>query len=148
MALAEPRVFSLLEQYRMKNLSVPIVVEGKNDVSSLRSIEFSGQIIQVNSGESILHFSENLAEEYGEIIILTDFDRKGKTLKRMIQNYLVSSGVKADTYLWDYFCKRSPIATVEELPSEVARIKREFGYYGALGAMDPYWRGRRLPNNK
>lgn len=138
MALAVPRVFSILEQYRMKNLSVPIVVEGKNDVSSLRSIEFTGPIIQVNSGESILNFSENLAEEYREIIILTDFDKKGKTLKRMIQEYLVSSGVKADTYLWDYFCKKSPIATVEELPSEVERIRRDFGYYGSPGAMDHY----------
>ncbi len=138
MALAEPRVFSILEQYRTKNLSVPIVVEGKNDVSSLRSIEFKGPIIQVNSGESILNFSENLAEEYREIIILTDFDRKGKTLKKMIQEYLVSSGVKADTYLWEYFCKKSPIATVEELPSEVERIKRDHGYYGFPGSVDAF----------
>ncbi len=136
MALAEPRVFSILEQYRTKNQSVPIVVEGKNDVSSLRSIEFTGEIIQVNSGSSILNFSENLAEEYREIIILTDFDRKGKTLKKMIQEYLLSSGVKADTYLWEYLCKRSPIATVEELPSEVERIRQNIGYYGAVGKSD------------
>lgn len=130
MALAEPRVFSILDNYRSKNLSVPIIVEGKNDVSCLRSIDFEGQIIQLNSGESLLNFSENLASEYSEIIILTDFDRKGKTLKKKIQNYLVSSGVKTDTYLWEYLCKRSPIATVEELPSEVERIKQNFGYYG------------------
>lgn len=130
MALAEPRVFSILDQYRSKNLSVPIIVEGKNDVSCLRRIDFEGRIIQVNSGESLLNFSENLASEYDEIIILTDFDRKGKTLKKMIQNYLVSSGVKADTYLWEYLCKKSPIATVEELPSEVERIRQNFGYYG------------------
>ncbi|HKJ97051.1 MAG TPA: toprim domain-containing protein [Thermoplasmataceae archaeon] len=136
MALAEPRVFSILEQYRMKNESVPIVVEGRNDISCLRSIDFTGKIVHVNSGSSILNFSENLAEEYSEIIILTDFDRKGKTLKKKIQNYLVSSGVKADTYLWEYLCKRSPIATVEELPSEVERIKRNFGYYGAPGTRD------------
>lgn len=131
MALDEPRVFSILEQYRTKNLSTPIVVEGKNDVASLRSIDFTGKIVQVNSGESILHFSENLAEEYREIIILTDFDRKGKTLKKRIQDYLLSSGVKTDTYLWEYLCKRSPIATVEELPSEVKRIRHNFGYYGS-----------------
>lgn len=132
MALAEPRVFSILDHYRSKNLSVPIIVEGKNDVSCLRRIDFEGRIIQVNSGESLLNFSENLASEFSEIIILTDFDRKGKTLKKMIQNYLVSLGVKTDTYLWEYFCKRSPIATVEELPSEVERIGQNFGYYGAL----------------
>lgn len=139
MALEEPRVFSILDHYRDRNQTVPIVVEGKNDVSCLRDIDFTGTLIQVNTGESLLNFSENLAAQYNEIIILTDFDRKGKLLKKRIQNYLISSGVKTDTYLWEYLCRRSPIATVEELPSEVERIKQNFGYYGAYGNSGARW---------
>lgn len=117
----EPRVITLVEKYIEKNNTVPIIVEGKNDVNSLRRINFAGEIIPVNLGRSILSFSEGIASAYDEVIILTDFDRKGKILKENIEKYLIGAGSRADTYLWEYFLKMSPISTVEELPSEIQR---------------------------
>lgn len=122
MSANEPKIITLMDKYIEKNDSVPIIVEGKNDVNSLRRINFAGEIIPVNLGSSLLNFSESIATSYGEVILLTDFDRKGRILKENIEKYLVSAGSKADTYLWEYLLKMSPISTVEELPSEILRV--------------------------
>lgn len=118
----EPKVITLMEKYIEKNTRIPIIVEGKNDVNSLRRINFAGEIIPVNLGSSLLNFSENIANLYDEVIILTDFDRKGRLLKENLVKYLNGAGSKADTYLWEYLLKMSPISTVEELPSEINRV--------------------------
>ena len=37
-----PGMLKIIEKYKEKNLEAPVVVEGKNDVQSLREIDFSG----------------------------------------------------------------------------------------------------------
>ncbi len=110
------RLLSVFEKYREKNLKVPILVEGKHDVSSLRRLEFSGEIISLNSGHSLLGKVEQISNSHNEVIILTDFDQKGVFLKRRLTNYLLSVGTSADIYLWNYISHYLPARTVEELP--------------------------------
>ncbi|WP_393971877.1 toprim domain-containing protein [Oxyplasma meridianum] len=116
-------MLKIIDKYREKNLDTPIVVEGKNDVQSLRKIEFSGEIIIFNSGLSIVRFSEELKERYNRIIILTDFDAKGRRLRDDIEKFFVSSGGKADTYLWEYLKRNAAVSTIEELPFAVSRSR-------------------------
>lgn len=125
----EPKIVQLLDKYRIKNSKIPIVVEGKKDVLTLRKMSFAGDIIPVNSGGSVLNFTESLAKCYDEVIILTDFDRRGKILKGEIEKYLINSGKVADIYLWDYMAKMMPISTVEELPFAVDRIVDDWVAY-------------------
>jgi 5S rRNA maturation endonuclease (ribonuclease M5) len=120
--MSEKRILKILEKYRVKNSRTPIVVEGKNDVASLRKLSFEGEIIQLNSGSSLLDFSETLGRSYKEIIILTDFDRKGMELKHRIEAYLVGSGCTVDSFLWNSLRKSMPVRTVEELPFATKRI--------------------------
>lgn len=120
--MGESRVIKILERYRAKNSSVPIIVEGRHDVESLRKIDFAGEIITVNAGTSLLTFSENISRAYKEVIILTDFDHKGHILKSSLERYLISSGCRADTDLWSSIRHMVPIRTVEELPFAVNRI--------------------------
>ena len=123
--MPENRVLKTLEKYRIKNQDVPIIVEGKNDLGCLRSLDFLGNIIILNSGNSLVHFSENVAETNDEVIILTDFDRKGVEIKKNLQIYMSGFGCHVDTDLWDTLRKYVPISTVEELPFAVQRIKND-----------------------
>ena len=120
--MPENRVLKTLEKYRIKNQDVPIIVEGKNDLGCLRSLEFEGNIIILNSGNSLVNFSESIAESNDEVIILTDFDRKGKEIKENLQRYMMGLGCHVDTDLWDTLRRYMPIRTVEELPFAVQRI--------------------------
>ncbi len=120
--MPENRVLKTLEKYRIKNQDVPIIVEGKNDLGCLRSLDFEGNIIILNSGNSLVNFSENVAESNDEVIILTDFDRKGVEIKENLQRYMMGLGCHVDTDLWDTLRRYVPIRTVEELPFAVQRI--------------------------
>lgn len=126
--MPENKVLKTLEKYRVKNEQVPIIVEGKNDMGCLRTLDFQGDIILVNGGSSLVNFSENVAEANDEVIILTDFDRKGIEIKKNIQKYMVGLGCRVDTLLWDTIRKYVPIRTVEELPFAVNRLLEENGY--------------------
>ncbi len=120
--MPENRVLKTLEKYRIKNQDVPIIVEGKNDLGCLRSLDFQGNIIILNRGSSLVNFSENVADSNEEVIILTDFDRKGVEIKKNIQRYMIGLDCHVDTDLWDTLRKYVPIRTVEELPFAVQRI--------------------------
>ncbi|MCL4334979.1 MAG: hypothetical protein M1402_02650 [Candidatus Thermoplasmatota archaeon] len=110
------RLLTFFDKYREKNLKVPIIVEGKRDISSLRKLDFRGEIILLNTGKSLMGKAEIISEEYKEVIILTDFDRKGVFLKNRIVTYLMSLGIQADLSLWNYVSKNMPARTVEQLP--------------------------------
>lgn len=120
--MPENRILKTLEKYRIKNQDVPIIVEGKNDLVCLRSLDFEGNIIIFNTGSSLVNFSENVAESNNEVIILTDFDRKGVEIKENIQRNMAVLGCRVDTDLWDTLRRYVPISTVEELPFAVQRI--------------------------
>lgn len=119
------KVLKTLEKYRAKNKEVPIIVEGRNDKGSLRRIEFPGDIIILNGGNSLVNFSENVAEENDEVIILTDFDRKGVDLKNTIERYMSGLGCQVDTKLWETIRRYGNIRTIEELPFAVQRMLDE-----------------------
>ena len=118
-------VLKTLEKYRLKNEEVPIIVEGKNDVGSLRNLEFQGDIIILNGGNTLVNFSENIATENDEVIILTDFDRKGVELKKNIQRYMMGFGCQVDTTLWETLRRYVNIKTIEELPFAVKKIQED-----------------------
>lgn len=119
--MPESTIIKALEQYRLRNLETPIVVEGKNDVECLRNLNFEGEIIILNSGETLVNFCDSLAEKHDKIIILTDFDRKGIELKKTMQIYLNGIGCQVDAELWKILRRYANIRTIEELPFAVDR---------------------------
>ncbi len=73
----------------------PIIVEGFNDTKALRNLGIEGEIIHLNRGDSIVVFCEKLRGR-SSAIILTDWDRKGGHLARIISDGLQANGVKYD----------------------------------------------------
>lgn len=120
--MPENTVIKALERYRLKNKEVPIIVEGKNDAECLRNLDFEGEVIILNSGESLVNFCDSVAGKYSEVILLTDFDRKGVELKGSIMRYLNGLGCQVDAELWKTLKRYANIRTIEELPFAVERI--------------------------
>ena len=105
------------------NKKVPIVVEGDKDVDALRKLGVTGEIIRYNKGMSLSNFCDSLAQKYRQIILLTDWDRKGGYLCFMLKKNL-ESRVKCLTRYREIFSKYSMTRTVEGLPSWIQTLHK------------------------
>jgi 5S rRNA maturation endonuclease (ribonuclease M5) len=102
-SLLQERIEELFEELCLFNETLPIIVEGKKDELALRKIGANGEIIKLNTGQSILNFCEELSRKYSEVIILTDWDSKGAQLfTKLIQNFKFNS-VKTVKKFWRDF---------------------------------------------
>lgn len=118
------QVMALIEEYREKNLHYPIIVEGERDFRSLRSLGFPGEIYKINSGHTLMEFSESIAEKHRMLILMMDFDEKGRELTGRLQVMLSSSGCTVDLELWTRTRNILNISAVEEMYSAVERMNK------------------------
>lgn len=86
----------ILELKTLAQEGAVIVVEGKRDAESLRLLGIKGDIRQA-SHQPLHEFAESLSRCGGEIILLTDWDKKGGFMARKIIKYLLSFGVMPNT---------------------------------------------------
>ena len=107
-----------------ENKRVPIIVEGEKDADALRRLGVVGKIIVINRGVSLIVFSDNIARKYSEVIILTDWDRKGGFLCHKIKRNL-EGRVSCNTYFREFFAKNSMVRTIEGLPSWLKTVKEK-----------------------
>jgi dTMP kinase len=110
-----------LTELKEENNKIPIIVEGEKDIKALKKLDITGKIYSVNAGISIIDFCDNIARKYKEIIILTDWDRKGGYICYSIKRNL-SGRVKCNTYYREIFAKNTMTKTVEGLPSWIKTI--------------------------
>ena len=99
-----------------ENKSIAVVVEGEKDVDALRKLGLTGEIITLNLGMTLIDFCDKIAEKYNEIIILTDWNRKGGFLYHTIERNL-EGRVKVNARYREIFSKNVMSRTLEGLPS-------------------------------
>jgi 5S rRNA maturation endonuclease (ribonuclease M5) len=116
----EEALFELGEE----NKTVPIIVEGDKDIEALRKLDITGEIIRFNVGLSIPDFCDMISQKYKNIILLTDWDRKGGYLCSTIKKNL-ESRVGCNTRYREIFAKRSMIRTLEGLPSWIETLRKK-----------------------
>jgi 5S rRNA maturation endonuclease (ribonuclease M5) len=116
----EEALFDLGEE----NKTVPIIVEGDKDIEALRKLDITGEIIRFNVGLSIPDFCDMISQKYKNIILLTDWDRKGGYLCSTIKKNL-ESRVGCNTKYREIFAKRSMIRTLEGLPSWIETLRKK-----------------------
>ena len=114
----------VLSELRDENEIIPIVVEGEKDIEALRKLDINGEIISVNTGTSLTDFCDKIASKYKEIIILTDWDRRGGYLCHTIRKNL-EGRVNCNLYYREIFAKNSMIRTIEGLPSWIDTMKNK-----------------------
>ena len=74
-----------------------VIVEGKRDVSVLRNLGLDAPIIKTQTRLTrprLIEKIQSAAGERSQILILTDFDKKGKEIYRFIEKELELSGIK------------------------------------------------------
>lgn len=105
-----------------------VVVEGDKDVEALRELGFRGPLERCSRS-----FLQGLCGDLARlvpgarVVVLTDWDRKGEQLARLLADYLGGEGLASDLE----FRRRlralvmGEVKDVESLPSMRARLARE-----------------------
>ena len=86
----------ILELRTLSDSGAIIVVEGRRDVDSLRSLGINGDI-RLACQKPLLEFTENLSKSGKEIVLLTDWDKRGGITARKIINHLLTYGIMPNT---------------------------------------------------
>ena len=113
----------------MDGLSVPVIVEGKRDISAIRQLGYNGLLIQLNDGKSVLSTVERIVTLFGissEFVILMDWDRTGIKLAKSLEKYGTSCDLNPNLQIWrdlKSLCSKD-ISCVEELPTFVTMLKQ------------------------
>ncbi|MEM2202517.1 MAG: toprim domain-containing protein [Candidatus Bathyarchaeia archaeon] len=128
----EEQILQVLEQLTEENKNgKPILVEGQKDAETLRNLGISGQIIFAKtSGKSLLDvISEIENAKTSEIIMLLDFDRRGRELTENLRRHMEKAGIKANTHYWLRLSSLvgREVKDVEGLAKYMKTLKRKIG---------------------
>ena len=110
----------------------PIVVEGKKDEKSLRALGICGSVLTVKTGgksflEAIAEI-ENLRAQ--EVVLLLDFDRRGKEGTLRLKKDLERTKIMVNTRFWrdlEALVGRD-IRCIESLPSYILTLEQKAAY--------------------
>lgn len=106
---------------------IPIIVEGKKDICSLRTLNIPGSIIPAKSGgRSLLSLVSEIEENRSSgVILLLDFDRRGKELTRRLKRHLEASKITVNISFWLETFKLAgrEIRNVESLATYMETLK-------------------------
>ena len=99
----EERIQQVLEELREEAAQgTPVVVEGKNDVETLHALGIEGNIVTVKTGgKSFLDIVTELEQsKVSEVILLLDFDRRGREGTRHLKRSLERAKIKPNVRFW------------------------------------------------
>ena len=114
----------ILIDLKEKNIEIPIIVEGEKDIEALKKLNILGSILSINKGMSLTDFCDYIAKKYDEIIIMTDWDKKGGQLCYKLKNNL-SGRVTCYTDHRKKIAQKASIKTVEGLPSWIGTLRKK-----------------------
>ena len=120
------RVEKAIQQLKDLNVKIPIIVEGEKDVEALRLLGMIGIVIPLHTGKELANFCDAIALQYNEIILLTDWDRKGWSLTKAIERNL-SGRSKCITDFRLIFAKNMSVKNTEGIPSYLEKLKTRLG---------------------
>lgn len=110
---------------------IPIIVEGRRDVEALNELKIKGNIIQAKSGGKNVLDLLNIIESYGkdEVILLLDFDRRGRELMRYLTQCLEKTKIRPNTAFWRKLSSflRRDVKDIEGLSAYVKTLMRKTG---------------------
>ncbi|RLI17931.1 hypothetical protein DRO44_02390 [Candidatus Bathyarchaeota archaeon] len=97
------KILKILENLKEESeKGTPIIVEGKKDIQALRTFDIKGKIISAKTGGKsfldVIYEVENTKKR--EVILLLDFDRRGKELTKNLKEYLETTGIKLNITFW------------------------------------------------
>jgi 2,5-diamino-6-(ribosylamino)-4(3H)-pyrimidinone 5'-phosphate reductase len=103
---------------------IPIIVEGPNDVKTLRKLGIVGPVFCAKSRRlGLVDFLDSIGT-HSEVIILTDFDKEGRALAWRLRKDLTQMRVKANVEIWKQLkaLVRSEMVGIENLARYLDRL--------------------------
>jgi len=107
----------------------PIIVEGKKDAEALALLGITKNVITLSKGISIFTFSEAISRRSRKAVVLTDWDRKGGHLARMLMEALMNNGVAVDDRIRAKLAvlSKKEVKDIESLPKFVTHLRQLAG---------------------
>lgn len=107
----------------------PIIVEGKKDSEALQALGVNGSILTVKTGgKSFLQATLEI-EALGvcEVILLLDFDRRGREGTKRLQESLERGKIRVNVKFWRelHSLVGREVSCIESLPSSIATIRQK-----------------------
>jgi 5S rRNA maturation endonuclease (ribonuclease M5) len=105
-----------------------IIVEGKRDILSLKRLGIEGDF-ELATRYSLFNFSERIAELGREVIILTDWDRRGDLLAGKLSEYFKNFGLKPELQIRNKLklISQKEIKDIESLYNYVSKLRLKTG---------------------
>ncbi len=116
------KLFVELEELSEKT---PVIVEGARDVAALKRMGITNNVIAPHKGGSIFSFCEDLSRRSSAAVVLTDWDRRGGMLARMLRDGLKANGVEVNDYIRTriVILSKKEIKDIESLPTFIERLR-------------------------
>ena len=99
----EEKIAEILDSLREESArGTLILVEGRKDVEALRNLGIEGPVLTVKTGgKSFLDVISELEKaEVSEVVLLLDFDRRGRQGTSRLKHSLESVGIKVNLEFW------------------------------------------------
>jgi len=108
---------------------MPIIVEGRKDLKALALLGITKNVITLSMGLSMVAFTEAISRRFKKAVILTDWDRKGGQLARMLKDGLMTNGVQVNDNFRTQLVilSKKEAKDIEGLPRFVERLHKLAG---------------------
>lgn len=108
-----------------------IIVEGKKDVDALRKLDIRGSIVTAKTcGKSLLDVVDEVSgRNLTEVILLMDFDRRGKEWVKRMTKHFEKTRIKPNLYFWRTFLSfvGRDVKDIEGLASYMQTLQEKIG---------------------
>jgi 2,5-diamino-6-(ribosylamino)-4(3H)-pyrimidinone 5'-phosphate reductase len=125
------KIEDILERIALQSAKeTPIIVEGQTDVDTLRKLAISGQLIAAKTRKSFLALVTEVEKlDVEEVIVLMDFDRRGREWTKRLVQYLERTRIKPNTFFWEELRKwvGRDVKDIEGLLSYLHTLKKKTG---------------------
>lgn len=126
------KILQLLDRLATESAKgTPIVVEGQNDISTLHKLGVKGDIIPAkSSGKSFLDILSEVEEkEKHEVILLMDFDRRGKEWTSRLAQHLEKMRINPNLHFWKQFLSLAghDVKDIEGLATYLETLRKKLG---------------------
>lgn len=118
------RLRKIIEALHEINQIIPVIVEGKKDASALRRLGLIGEIIILHNGKSLYDFCTDIEDRFHSVIILVDWDKKGKDINKTLTENLKGHWEEFSSFreLLKLLCQKE-ISVIEGIPKLLDRLE-------------------------
>jgi len=118
-------ILKLLDELEDISADTPVIVEGMRDIEALMRMGITRNVVSMGKGLPLFTFCENLSRKHKEVVVMTDWDRKGGRLARALKDAFEANGVKVNDRLRArlVMLSKKEVKDIESMPTFIGRLR-------------------------